>query len=150
MGTCLVGNQLCCEETMAFLKCETIISLLSFHVDSRIRSCWKKLQHVFLEILGWCDRWIIYNSEPYLNDLFFSWIHLSGQSPRGAWLRLSGDLEIKISWIAGNTLSTYWHRLCPGSVGFPECSTRTPRSEYWPDTRGCFCSSSGARRTSAG
>lgn len=116
---------------------DNLASLLPY-VDSRIRSCWKNLQHVFLEILGWWDHWIIYNSEPYLNDLFFSWIHLSGQSPRGAWLRLSGDLEIKISWIAGNNLSTYWHKLCPRSIGFPECSTRTPRSEYCPDTVAAF------------
>lgn len=70
-----------------------IISLLSFHVVSEIRSCWKNLQPVFLEILGWCDHCIIYNSEPYLKDLFFSWIHLRGQSLGGAWLRLSGGLE---------------------------------------------------------
>lgn len=59
---------------------EKIIFMLSFHSDTKLRSCCENLQHVFLEILEWCGHWIIYNSEPYLNYFLFSSIHLNGQS----------------------------------------------------------------------
>lgn len=96
-----------------------IISLLSFHVVSEIRSCWGNLQPVFLEILGWCDHCIIYNSEPYLKDLFFSWIHLRGQSLRGAWLRLSGGLEkSRFPELRGTIFPPIGTGCAPGVQGF--------------------------------